>query len=78
MSKDEMKQEIIGEGMLNLHVCKRRYTGARNNPAKVFLPPGQAKQPTLLACAFKKKSLCIMWEGTEKKDGAEWTWNKFC
>jgi len=66
--------------MFNLHVCKWRYTGARSNPAKVFLPPGQAKQPTLLACALKKKPVhhvgeCI--EGTEKKDGTEWTCNTF-
>lgn len=61
MSKDETKKEIINEGMLNLRVCKWRYRGARSDPAKVFLPPGQAKHPTLLACAIKKK-LCFMWE----------------
>lgn len=67
--------------MPNLRVCKRRYRGARINPVKVFLPPGQAKQSTPLACVIKKKLVlyvgdCI--EGTEKKNGAGWTWNTFC
>ena len=57
--------------MPNLRVCKRRYGGARSNPAKVFLPPGQAKQPTLLSCAIKKKLMLYVGDcigGTEKKE----------